>query len=325
MSPAQVKQAEEIARTMIAKNEEVFAKDSALPLAKAVLGLRAVFDETYPDPVRIVSIGVPVDDLLNNPNSPAGMNTSVEFCGGTHLKRSGHIGDFVITTEEAIAKGIRRIVCVTGPEATRAVARCTELEKLTKELKIVIDAAKDSLSKCYKDFVKKIVELQDALSASDISYWKKDELRNDLNALKKLMGDHERSIKAAQANEVVTVAKQLATDHSGDQIMVKELSCGSNAKALDTAIKAYIKIAPSTSTMFFSVDDEAGKVICLSAVPKDAVAKGLKANEWVNHVAGVINGRGGGKPESAQATGSNIENVNDAVKLSQEFAQLKLQ
>lgn len=83
MSPAEVKAAEESAVELISKNGEVFAKDSPLSLAKAIQGLRAVFNETYPDPVRVVSIGIPVDDLLADPSSPAGSVTSVEFCGGT--------------------------------------------------------------------------------------------------------------------------------------------------------------------------------------------------------------------------------------------------
>jgi len=79
----QVKQTERIANEMIAKNEEVFAKESALAVAKSVQGLRAVFEETYPDPVRVVSIGIPVEQLEADPSNPAGLSTSIEFCGGT--------------------------------------------------------------------------------------------------------------------------------------------------------------------------------------------------------------------------------------------------
>ena len=106
---AQVKKVEEAANEMIAKNEEVYAKESALAVAKTIQGLRAVFDETYPDPVRVVSIGVPVETMEADPTSPAGSATSVEFCGGTHLRRAGHIGKFIIASEEAIAKGVKKL------------------------------------------------------------------------------------------------------------------------------------------------------------------------------------------------------------------------
>uniref|UniRef100_A0A672P3N9 Alanine--tRNA ligase n=1 Tax=Sinocyclocheilus grahami TaxID=75366 RepID=A0A672P3N9_SINGR len=117
MSTDEVRRTEEIASTVI--RDPVYALDSPLAAAKAIQGLRAVFDETYPDPVRVVSIGVPVEELLADPNSPAGSLTSIEFCGGTHLQNSGHAAPFVIVSEEAIAKGIRRIVAVTGAEAQK--------------------------------------------------------------------------------------------------------------------------------------------------------------------------------------------------------------
>ena len=115
----QLKQTELICNQLIDKNLKVYAKESSLADAKRIDGLRAVFDETYPDPVRVVSIGVSVDDLLSQKSHADGREYSVEFCGGTHLKTSKHVDRLVLVTEEAIAKGIRRIVAVTGPEAEK--------------------------------------------------------------------------------------------------------------------------------------------------------------------------------------------------------------
>ncbi len=78
-----MKAAEGYCNELIATKPPVYAKNAALAQAKAIQGLRAVFDEVYPDPVRVVSIGYPVEDLLADPDGPAGAKTSVEFCGGT--------------------------------------------------------------------------------------------------------------------------------------------------------------------------------------------------------------------------------------------------
>merc|ERR1719228_32571 len=85
MTAAEVKKVEDIANEMIDKNQEMYAKEAPLAIAKTIQGLRAVFDETYPDPVRVVSVGVPVEKLEADPTGPKGSATSVEFCGGTHL------------------------------------------------------------------------------------------------------------------------------------------------------------------------------------------------------------------------------------------------
>ncbi|KAF7244582.1 Alanine--tRNA ligase, cytoplasmic [Varanus komodoensis] len=134
MSTQEIKKTEEIANQMIREAKVVYAKDCPLAAAKAIQGLRAVFDETYPDPVRVVSIGIPIEDMLADPSSAAGAITSVEFCGGTHLQNSSHAGHFVIVSEEAIAKGIRRIVAVTGGEAQKALRKVDSLQKLLAEL-----------------------------------------------------------------------------------------------------------------------------------------------------------------------------------------------
>lgn len=83
MTTEQVKNTENITADMVKENKKIYAKESNLALAKTIQGLRAMFEETYPDPVRVISMGLPVDDLEKNPLSTAALETSVEFCGGT--------------------------------------------------------------------------------------------------------------------------------------------------------------------------------------------------------------------------------------------------
>ena len=84
--------------------------------------------------MRVVSIGVPIVDLLADPNCPAAFDYSVEFCGGTHLLNSGHMRRLVVLSEEAIAKGVRRMIAVTGGEADRAHKRAEVLAKECDQL-----------------------------------------------------------------------------------------------------------------------------------------------------------------------------------------------
>lgn len=83
MTVKQVKEAEQYAQQLIDSKGQVYAKNSPLGDAKKIKGLRAMFDETYPDPVRVVAVGTPVEQLLQNPDAEEGQNTTVEFCGGT--------------------------------------------------------------------------------------------------------------------------------------------------------------------------------------------------------------------------------------------------
>ncbi|XP_018322304.1 alanine--tRNA ligase, cytoplasmic [Agrilus planipennis] len=321
LTTEQVKNVELRSKELIDKNGRVYAKESSLAVAKTINGLRAVFDETYPDPVRVVSIGVPVEDLENDPFGPAGMHTSVEFCGGTHLHYAGHVGDFIIASEDAIAKGIRRIVALTGPEATKALKKTELLENCLNELKSAIDS--DNTSNDTKKYVKKIVELTNEISQAVIPYWKKDELRNVLKGLKKNLDDKERADKAAIANQVIEDAKKIITENKA-LVLVEVLKAYSNTKALDSALKQVKTLTPNTAAMFFSVDNDAGKIFCLSNVPKEAVDKGLKANEWVSQITQLIKGKGGGKAESAQASGTNPAALNEALQLARKFALTKL-
>src|SRR5205807_7101928 len=89
-----------------------------LPLtaAKKIPGVRAVFGEKYPDPVRVLLIGAERPDQATPEHS-------VEFCGGTHLCHTGQAGFFKIISQEAVGKGVRRVTAVTGREAVATVQK----------------------------------------------------------------------------------------------------------------------------------------------------------------------------------------------------------
>jgi len=320
MTPAEVKKTEEIANVMIEDNRELFAKDASLAVAKTIQGLRAVFDETYPDPVRVVSIGVPVETLESDPNSPEGTKTSVEFCGGTHLRRAGHARHMVIASEEAIAKGIRRIVALTGPEALKAINKekllMTEVEKLKGKIK-----DKDLTM---KEKVKLITDLGDDISSALISYHAKDSMRVALKNVKKVIDDEDRAKKASVMGTVVDITKGLLSTNPALPYLIYNLEAFANNKAVDGALKQIKLTSPETPTIFFSADIDSGKILCMAYCPKSAVNKGLKANEWCGSVLDLIGGKGGGKPESAQASGSNPSSLEKALEVAESFALSKL-
>ena len=127
----------------IKKNVKVFSKDLTLPLAQKIPGLRAVFGEVYPDPVRVVSLEYDVDDIAKDVENPKWRSTSIEFCGGTHVARTGDIKDFIITEESGIAKGIRRIVAVTGHEAQDVTRTADTFEARIKQVELLNGKRKD--------------------------------------------------------------------------------------------------------------------------------------------------------------------------------------
>src|SRR4029079_13183257 len=102
LTPEQFRQIEEFVNLQIIRDQPVTAVTMPLAEAKKLPGVRAVFGEKYPDPVRVLLIG---------PDSPdrATADDSIEFCGGTHLRQTGPIGLFSIVSQEGVAKGVRRV------------------------------------------------------------------------------------------------------------------------------------------------------------------------------------------------------------------------
>lgn len=319
LSSMQVKETEMCSKNLIDKNAPVYAKETCLGVAKTINGLRAVFDETYPDPVRVVSIGVPVEELEADPFGAKATETSVEFCGGTHVLRAGHIGDFVIASEEAIAKGIRRIVALTGPEATKALKRTEILEKHYNEIQANVNA--DTELKKMKENVKEIVELIEETSRLLIPYWKKDELRTLLKNLKKSLDDKDRAAKTALAQKIVEEIKTYVATSNKATFIVKGLQTKANFKTLDPAIKLLRKLNHEKSSIFAILDSEIDKIYFVAIVTKGDVKKGLDAWKWIGSVVDKRKGKGGGKADFAQGWCEEVEALGEILNDFKKFAE----
>src|SRR5207248_5076172 len=102
-----IAEVERLVNEQIYADLPVTARTMPLTEAKKIPGVRAVFGEKYPDPVRVLLIG-PGDA------SAATVNDSVEFCGGTHVSQTSQIGLFKIIGQEAVGKGVRRVTAGTG-------------------------------------------------------------------------------------------------------------------------------------------------------------------------------------------------------------------
>ncbi|KAI7867818.1 alanyl-tRNA synthetase [Spinellus fusiger] len=314
LSTAQLAKVEDICNKVIAKNLKVYSNDVPLPIAKAIHGLRAVFGETYPDPVRVVSIGYDVNEITNDVSNPLWKTTSIEFCGGTHVVKTGDIKRFIVLEESGISKGVRRIVALTGEEAKAAEHTAKlftgKLDRLTTLSGSELDAELKVVSK----------EL-DALSISAVT---KAEYRTRFNGIKKAFDEADKARKAEQVKEATEAVKAYFAEHSEASYWVASLNVGSNTKALAGAIN-YAKTSLQDKAIYvLSADQDSGRVLHNCIVGKSLIAKGFKASEWADVVSKKVGGKKGGKEDAAQGSGDKVEALNEALEAAEEFAKLKI-
>jgi len=136
MTADEIAKVERLVNDKILADEPVTANTMPLVEAKKIPGVRAVFGEKYPDPVRVVVAG-----------------PSVEFCGGTHLTRTSQACLFKIVGQESVAKGVRRITAVTGP---KAIAH-------TQQLATVVGDLSERLKCRYEELPSRVEALQDEI------------------------------------------------------------------------------------------------------------------------------------------------------------------
>lgn len=319
VSTEEIANVDDIVNEAIKKQLQVYAKEVSLEAASKINGLRAVFGEQYPDPVRLISIGTPIEDLLANPANVEWENFSIEFCGGTHLKKTDEAVAFTVVSEEPLAKGVRRITAVTGAAAQEAITNAAQLatelaalEKLTND---------DELNTG-------IVNLLNRLSAPDhpLPATVKSKSRDQLNKLRAQLHEKSKNKKGDLAKVVSSfVEKTIQTlTESPAPFFVGELDVNGSGNLITDAIKSVQEKHPNVPVLLISPDPAKKKLLVIAVVPKSIVEKGLKANEWATEAAKAAGGKGGGKPETAQGAGTDLTKGPEALEAARNFAKAKL-
>src|SRR5262245_20825283 len=282
VTPEQLREIERRVNRQIALDRPVGAVNLPLAKAKELPGVRAVFGEKYPDPVRVVMIGADSPEKLN-------LDDSVEFCGGTHMPRTGLIGYFKILSHEGVAKGVRRITAVTGrPAYDEIQSRSAVVDELTGRFQCRVE-----------------------------------ELPARVEALQEQVKKLQDQLKKGAAVDLASVVDKLiaeAPEIGGAKLITAQLPEGTTADAVRTQID---RIRQKTSSAFivFGWTEDEGRVPLVAALTNDLVRKGLKSGDIVKQVAAVVGGSGGGKPDMAQAGGKDATKLPDAIKKAAELGR----
>ncbi|WP_171065746.1 alanine--tRNA ligase [Acinetobacter beijerinckii] len=250
----QLQQIERLVNAEVIANSPVTTELLDIESAKAK-GAMMLFGEKYGEEVRVLSMGSVIEDK----------NFSIELCGGIHVKRTGDIGLFKITSEGGVAAGVRRIEAVTGTKALEAVQKAeTDIQTI------------NGLLKAQKD---QTVEKVEAIVETASSLQKQIEQLN-------------QKLASFQAAELLDQVKEIA----GRQTLITSVK-GLDAKSLRNlhdSVKSKLEDA-----VIILAGIEGDKVSLIASVAKQ-YASTLKAGDLIKHLAQELGGKGGGKPDLAQ-------------------------
>ncbi len=204
---------------------------------------------------------------------------SIELCGGTHVTHSGDIGFFKIISESGVAAGIRRVEAITGKAAVDYVQqRETQLQEIASALKTNP-----------QEVTQKLAQIIDNVR----------QMEKELASLKS-------KLASSQSDDLINQVCEV----NGVKVLAVNLE-GANAKTLrETLDKFKDKLK---SCILVLAATEPGKVTLIAGVTTDLTSK-VKAGELVNFVAKQVGGKGGGRPDMAQAGGTQPDQLPEALK-----------
>jgi len=278
ISSEELARVEEIANEVVLENNEVTTRIMAVDEAREA-GARALFGEKYGDEVRVVSMGKSARELGRN-----ALGWSVELCGGTHVRRTGDIGLISVTSESAVASGVRRIEALTGRHARKHANETMALAK----------SAAAELRSSLDDMPARIAALMD----------ERKKLERELSdARKKLAmggGTSSGNGSAAGVREIGDV-KLMARAVEGIEMKDLKSLADDGKKQLGSGVVAIVGVTE---------DGKAGVVV---GVTPDLTSR-YNAVDLVRVASAALGGKGGGgRPDMAQAGGPDGDKADAAL------------
>jgi alanyl-tRNA synthetase len=271
MSEEEIRRVEALVNAEILANTPTRAQIMPIDDAKRS-GAVMLFGEKYGDEVRVLDIG-----------------SSREFCGGTHVARTGDIGLFKIVDQSAVAAGVRRVEAKTGEGALAWVqAQEAKLKQAAAALRAPVD-----------EVDAKIAQVLENVKS----------LEREMAKLKSRLASGQGTDLAGQAVPV-----------KGAKVVAATLD-GADAKTLREAVDRLKDQLKSAAIVLGAVAD--GKVSLIAGVTPDLVGK-VKAGELVNFVAQQVGGKGGGRPDMAQAGGTDTAKLPGALASVQAWVEQRL-
>jgi len=217
------------------------------------------------------------------------IGSSKELCGGTHVARTGDIGLFKIVAESGVAAGVRRVEAVTGDNALA----------LVQQQQAMLAEAAAAFKAPVSEVPAKIAQVLD-----------------NVRALEKELARLKSKLAATQGDDLVAQAQEV----KGARVLAALVE-GADVTALrETMDKLRDKLKSAAIVLASTID---GKVTLIAGVTADLTAK-VKAGELVNMVAQQVGGKGGGRPDMAQAGGTQPENLPAALASVKAWVEHKL-
>eukprot|EP00759_Apiculatamorpha_spiralis_P017003 PhF_6_TR23252/c0_g1_i1/m.32653/K01872/AARS, alaS; alanyl-tRNA synthetase len=268
---------------------KVYSKEIPLKQAMNIKSIRCMFDEKYGENVKVVTIGISVDEVLANADDQARLQKySIELCGGTHVPSLKEVGQVLIVGEDALMKGVRRMTVFTGAGAKKAAEKGAAFQ-----------AAFDTIAAApltdYDARVKEYSVLRDNINESDMPLVHKLKLRDALDSSIKATNAAKKDFLVQLVKNAEAIGTTFATDLAAPTrfgVFGPDVRIPAAREALQTFADAVQKVRPGFPILVIGADSGKGSGLVL-ALSGD---KELNAVEWVK----ASTGKGGGKPNAAQ-------------------------